>query len=288
MLRFNHLRWTLLSVAFAVVGCGGGGDNESASATAPTPVAPSESPAAYAPSKDADSSQQAVIPSNDPVVQNVDAPAAVAPVTPSAPVVTAPAAKPVTTKPVTAPTVTQPVANPLLVSGSPAKAATVGVAYSFKPMVTSASGATLKFEIANKPAWATFSASTGQLTGTPKAADVGVAANVVIQVSDGKNFATVPTFSITVQAVSNGSATLSWTAPTQNADGSALTTLGGYKVYWGTSADDLSSSATISNVGLVRHVVENLAPGKYFFAMTAVTRAGTESARSAVATKTII
>ncbi len=45
-----------------------------------------------------------------------------------------------------------------------------------------ADGDTLTFSITNKPAWATFNASTGRLQGTPAAANVGTAANIVISV----------------------------------------------------------------------------------------------------------
>ena len=44
----------------------------------------------------------------------------------------------------------------------------------------------------------------------------------------------LPAFSITVTQVGLGSMSLSWTPPTQNTDGSALTDLAGYKLYYGT------------------------------------------------------
>jgi hypothetical protein len=176
----------------------------------------------------------------------------------------------------------------LVVQGVPSTAASIGAVYSFLPTVVEAGAGTLAFDIANKPAWATFSKTTGQLQGTPTPNDVGTSDNIVIQVTDGTNFTTLPVFSITVPAVALGSATLSWTPPTQNTDGTMLRGLGGYKVYWGTAADDLSNSKTIQNGGLTTYVLENLAPGKYYFAMTAIDQAGIEGKRSLPASKTII
>lgn len=69
-----------------------------------------------------------------------------------------------------------------------------------------------------------------------------------------------------------GEATLSWTAPTQNTDGSALTDLAGYTIYGGTVAGgpygDVSIS--ISNPSTTTFVVSNLTEGTtYFFVVTA-------------------
>ncbi len=82
---------------------------------------------------------------------------------------------------------------------------------------------------------------------------------------------------------STSSASLDWAAPTTNTNGSALTNLGGYKIYYGTSSSRLSSTITISNPGLLTYVVEGLPIGTtYYFAIVAVTTGGVESADSAV------
>jgi hypothetical protein len=82
---------------------------------------------------------------------------------------------------------------------------------------------------------------------------------------------------------STSSASLDWAAPTTNTNGSALTNLGGYKIYYGTSSSRLSSTITISNPGLQTYVVEGLPIGTtYYFAIVAVTTGGVESADSAV------
>ena len=82
------------------------------------------------------------------------------------------------------------------------------------------------------------------------------------------------------------SAALSWTAPTQNVDGSALTNLSGYKVYWGSSPRTYSSSASVS--GGATTFTTNLAPGTWYFAVTAVDSAGGESAKTNEVSKTVL
>ena len=55
------------------------------------------------------------------------------------------------------------------ISGTPASTAAVGERYTFEPAATDADGDVLTFRIANRPGWATFSASSGKLTGMPPA-----------------------------------------------------------------------------------------------------------------------
>jgi ABC-type oligopeptide transport system substrate-binding subunit len=85
-----------------------------------------------------------------------------------------------------------------------------------------------------------------------------------------------------------GAATLSWTAPTENSDGSAVTNLAGYRIYHGTSANALNTVVQVSNPGISLYVVDNLSAGTHYFAVSAYNSAGTESDRSAVASKTIM
>lgn len=86
------------------------------------------------------------------------------------------------------------------ISGTPARSATVGKSYSFAPMAKDADGNTLHFSISNKPAWASFSLTTGRLSGTPNNTQAGAYSNIVISVSDGRARASLPQFSITVAA----------------------------------------------------------------------------------------
>ncbi len=177
--------------------------------------------------------------------------------------------------------------QPPVISGTPSTAVMQDTQYSFTPTASDPNGDSLTFTIGNKPSWATFNASTGRLQGTPTAVDVGTTAGIVITVSDGQASVALAAFSITVQAVATGSATLSWNPPTQNDDGSPLTDLAGFKVYWGTSQGSYSNSVTLSNPGLTTYVVDNLTSGTYYFVTTAFNSAGGESNYSNVASKTI-
>lgn len=82
-------------------------------------------------------------------------------------------------------------------------------------------------------------------------------------------------------------ATLSWEAPTANTNGTALTDLSGYRIYYGASPKDLSQTVQISNVGLQTYVIDNLEPGTWYFAVMAVAANGGESTLSDVVAKTI-
>lgn len=178
-----------------------------------------------------------------------------------------------------------PVNNPPTISGTPTTSVTVGSAYSFQPSGNDPEGATLAFSIQNKPSWATFSTSTGRLSGTPTAA--GAFANIVISVSDGANSVSLPGFTITATSVTLGSATLSWVAPTQNTDGTALGNLAGYRIVYGTSASALNQTIEVANPSVTSFVVDQLTPATWYFAVKAYTSAGVESSASNVANKTI-
>lgn len=173
------------------------------------------------------------------------------------------------------------------ISGTPATAVNAGSAYAFRPTAADADGDTLTFAIANRPAWATFNAATGQLSGTPSSASTGTYANVVISVSDGKVSAALAPFAITVADASSGAASLTWLPPTENTDGSSLTNLAGYRIVYGASATQLTQSIQVTNVGMSSYVVEDLAPGTYYFAVRAYTSAGAESADSNVVAKIV-
>jgi hypothetical protein len=183
-------------------------------------------------------------------------------------------------------TVTAPANRAPVISGTPATSVIAGGTYSFLPIASDADGNALTFTIANKPAWATFNAATGQLSGTPAAANVGTYSGIAITVSDGLASATLGPFAITVNQVTLGSATLSWTPPTQNTDGTALTNLAGYRIYYGTSAGALSQTISVDNASVSTYLVENLTPATWYFAVKAVAN-GIESDFSNVATKVI-
>jgi hypothetical protein len=72
---------------------------------------------------------------------------------------------------------------------------------------------------------------------------------------------------------------LSWNAPTANADGTTLTDLDGYKIYYGTSSGDYSEYIDVGNV--LSYMVSDLENGVvYYFAVTAYDTSGNESDHS--------
>jgi hypothetical protein len=174
-----------------------------------------------------------------------------------------------------------------IVSGSPLTSVLPGGAYSFTPNASDADGNSLTFSVANLPAWATFDETTGRLSGTPSAAEVGTYGNVIISVSDGSASASLAAFSIQVVGTATGSMRLTWNPPTQNTDGSALTDLAGYRVHWGTSQDNYSSNVTIDDPGLSSYVVDQLTPATWYFSLTAINSAGLASGYSNVTSKTV-
>jgi hypothetical protein len=176
---------------------------------------------------------------------------------------------------------------PPTIQGQPGTSIVAGQAYSFSPTATDPNGDALTFTATNVPAWASFNQSTGAVTGTPTGTDVGTYSNIRITVSDGTASATLAAFAITVTDVGTGVATLSWTPPTQNSDGSALTNLAGYLITYGRSASALDRSISLSNSSLSTFVVENLSSGTWYFAISAVNSAGVSSAATNIASKTI-
>jgi hypothetical protein len=84
-----------------------------------------------------------------------------------------------------------------------------------------------------------------------------------------------------------GAAELSWTAPDQNTDGSTLTNLAGYRIYYGTSANTLDQVIQINTVGITAYVIDNLTTGTYYFSIRAYNSVGMESALSNVVSDTI-
>ncbi len=159
--------------------------------------------------------------------------------------------------------------------------------YTFAPSAHDADGDAVSFQIKNKPSWATFSTVTGRLSGTPGAAHVRTYANIIISVSDGKSSAALPAFAIDVEdkPVTQGDVTLSWAAPTENTDGSALTDLAGFVLVYGTSSSTLDRTVRFENPSVDSHVLQDLPAGTYYFAIRAYNTLGAESELSSIVSK---
>lgn len=90
-----------------------------------------------------------------------------------------------------------------IISGTPANNVAAGETYQFVPEAYDADGDALTYYIYNKPHWASFDPTTGSLSGTPSAWDIGFNYYVSIWVSDGFAFGYLPPFLISVDGVQN-------------------------------------------------------------------------------------
>jgi hypothetical protein len=166
-----------------------------------------------------------------------------------------------------------------VISGTPSTVVAVGEKYSFKPKAYDPEGRTLTYRISNKPAWAWFNTATGRLGGAPAAQHVGTYYNIVISVSDGVKSASLPSFRITVKPAA--AVTLSWTPPTQNTDGSRLTDLAGYRVFYGTTSGQYGTVLSVPNPAITSVAIEGLTGGKtWYFAIKSVDSSGVASTLS--------
>jgi hypothetical protein len=173
-----------------------------------------------------------------------------------------------------------------VLDGTPAGSLAAGAAYDFRPTASDPDDDELSWSISGKPAWATFNPTNGRLYGTPSVDDEGTYSGIRITVSDGELTDSV-SFAIDVTATVLGSATLDWSAPTTNEDGSELTDLAGYRVYYGRQQSSLGSRIEIPSAGITSTTIEDLEAATWYFAVTAYTTDGTESSRSTVVSKTI-
>jgi fibronectin type III domain protein len=179
----------------------------------------------------------------------------------------------------------------VVLTGTPATSVTAGQNYLFQPKV-SQGGGVVTFSIQGQPNWATFNANTGELTGTPAPVNEGPTGLIIITGSNGSSSSSIGPFTIAVNAPSappptTGSATLSWTEPTENTNGTPITGLAGYHIYYGTTENAWTTTITVTSPSQTSYVVTGLAPGTYYFAVVSFNTAGMDSPQSNIASKTI-
>jgi hypothetical protein len=172
-----------------------------------------------------------------------------------------------------------PVNRPPTISGTPVTSVTAGSAYSFRPVGSDPDGNTLTYSIQNKPSWATFSTTSGRLSGTPTTANVGTSARITITVSDGTATVSLPSFTIQVNAPANRPPTISGTPATSigitlsyafqptasDPDGDALTFRVDNKPAWAafdTSTGRLSGIPLLADIGTAANIVITVTDGK--------------------------
>ena len=73
---------------------------------------------------------------------------------------------------------------------------------------------------------------------------------------------------------------VSWNAPTANTDGTPLTDLAGFQIYWGLSSGNYGSSVAVVDPNATTYTLCNFTPATYYFAMTAYAASGNQSSYS--------
>jgi Calx-beta domain len=96
----------------------------------------------------------------------------------------------------------------------------------------------------------------------------------------GSSSGTIASGSSSGTSVGSKTTMLSWSPPNENTNGSALTNLAGYNIYYGTSSGTMTNKISITTVGITNYVIQNMNSGNWYFAMTAVNSSGTESVLS--------
>jgi hypothetical protein len=140
------------------------------------------------------------------------------------------------------------------------------------------SGKPLQVSVQNAPRWAAVSSYQAAdkyyvtVYGTPTLRDIGVYDTRLVA-SDGA-LTIERSIQFVVAADADSTSTISWSAPTENEDGSLLGDLAGYRFYaWPSDTGSvISQGLSSTNV-----LVGNLQPGLWTLAVTAVNAGGTES-----------
>lgn len=173
-------------------------------------------------------------------------------------------------------------------SGTPPTSVVAGSLYVFQPTV-STTGGTATFSASGLPSWASVNASTGEISGTPSSSNVGVTGDIIVSASDGGATTSLAPFKIdvTAAAAGTGSATLSWTVPTENTNGTPATNLAGYHIYYGTNPGELNTVIDVPGAKTTEYEISNLRSGTYYFAVAAYNSQGVDSADSNEESKTI-
>ncbi len=170
------------------------------------------------------------------------------------------------------------------ITGTPVTSVDAGAAYGFAPTAADIDGDALSFSVANLPNWATFSTTTGRISGTPSESHVGTYSNIVVRVTDGQASAQLAPFSITVNSTqtANRDVTLRWVAPTTRSDGSAisLSQIASFRIHYGTAPGNYTGRINVNDGSSTTYTIRDMAPATYYFAVTAIDADGRESVHS--------
>ena len=135
------------------------------------------------------------------------------------------------------------------ITGTPPATIAEDSAYTFMPGGGDVDNPASDFSyaIAGKPTWATFNGATGELSGTPRNADVGTTSNIRISLTSGGQTVSLPDFSIEVTNTNDAptiTGTTTFTIAENASDGAMVGTITGADVDAGTT---LTYSITAGN-----------------------------------------
>jgi hypothetical protein len=147
------------------------------------------------------------------------------------------------------------------------------------PVTSQASGTYFDFALTSIAGQAKF--------GSPATAAVVVSTTTASTSSSSSGGSSSSSSSSSGETSSTSAVTISWSAPIYNTNGSALTNLAGYNIYYGTNSTSLSGKISLNTVGLLSYVISDLSSGTWYFAVTSVNSAGVESSPSATVSTTI-
>jgi hypothetical protein len=91
----------------------------------------------------------------------------------------------------------------------------------------------------------------------------------------------------TAPTVPPGTAVLSWDAPTKGIDGTPITNLAGYHVYYGTSVEAMDQLVDVPGAANTSVSIGNLGSGTYYFSVAAYTTAGIEGLKAMPVSKAL-
>lgn len=148
----------------------------------------------------------------------------------------------------------------------------------FQVATTSADGKTLtpKISWSTSPAASSCTAS-GDWSGTKAATGV----ETLAAVNSSKSYTMVCNWA------GDTTATVTWSNPTTNADGTPLTNLQGTRILWGTSAANLDQTFYNEDAAATKWVSPTLAAGTWYFGVRSYNSLGLESATTTPVSKVI-
>lgn len=128
-------------------------------------------------------------------------------------------------------------------------------------------------------------ASGGYAGGTTVGGSSGASSATPAQTSASASSASAA--SAVNAATGTGEALISWLPPAENTDGTTLTDLTGFNVYFGKDPQKFDQIVTLDCHWCLWTRISDLGPGTWYFAVKSFNKSGIESAFSSVMSKTI-